>query len=285
MAGSVRQVGQLRAIVVSDTHLSPRAPEAGANWDAVFGHVNRTRPDLVVHVGDLTLDGLNDARELHRARSLLDRLPVPWHAVPGNHDVGDNPVAGHTNDGAITAERHESWLDTIGPDRWAVQRAGWTLIGLNAQLFGSGLAAEAAQWAWLDDQLESMPAGRPIVPVMHKPLSAPDPELAAAPPYRFIPDPARQRLEGLLDRRAAPLVISGHVHQFRIIDTDARRHVWAPTTWAVLPDHIQATFGTKRCGIVSLTLAADGQTRASLVEPAGITQVTLTHDIPDPYVR
>jgi Calcineurin-like phosphoesterase len=168
--------------------LSPRAPEAGANWEAVFGHVNRTRPDLVVHVGDLTLDGLNDARELHRARSLLDPLPVPWHAVPGNHDVGDNPVAGHGNDAAITAERHESWLDTIGPDRWAVQRAGWTLIGLNAQLFGSGLTAEATQWAWLDDQLESMPAGRPIVLVMHKPLSAPDPELAAAPlPLRPAP--------------------------------------------------------------------------------------------------
>ncbi|MGH9289427.1 MAG: metallophosphoesterase family protein [Acidimicrobiales bacterium] len=278
-------MGELRAIVTSDTHLSPRAPEAMANWDAVVAHVDRTRPDLVLHVGDLTLDGMSDARELDRARALLDRLSVPWYAVPGNHDVGDNPGNGHANDGTITPERRQSWLDSIGPDRWAINRVGWTLLALNTQLFGSGLTAEAAQWDWLDDQLESMPAGQPTVLLMHKPLSAPDAELATAPPYRFVPQPARQRLERWLDHRAAPLVVSGHVHQFRILEAGARRDVWVPTTWAVLPDRIQAPVGAKRCGVVSLTLTDDGRTRASMFEPAGIDQITLTEDIPDPYDR
>jgi 3',5'-cyclic AMP phosphodiesterase CpdA len=278
-------VGRLCVTVVSDTHLSPRAPEADANWDAVVDHVARTRTDLVVHLGDLTLDGTNDTTELRRARRLLDRLPVPWHAVPGNHDVGDNPLVSQSNGQAITPERHEAWLDAIGVDHWALELAGWTLIGLNAQLFGSGLAADDAQWSWLRGRLEDMPAGRPTVLAMHKPLSAPDQELAVAPPYRFVPTPARRQLERLLDRRAAPLVVSGHVHQFRVLDIDARRHVWEPTSWAVLPDRVQARYGAKRCGIVALTLAADGRADVSLEEPAGLTQITLSDDIPDPYDR
>ncbi len=40
-----------------------------------------------------------------------------------------------------------------------------------------------------------MPPGRLIVLVMHKPLTARGAQLAAAPPYRFIPLPARQQLE------------------------------------------------------------------------------------------
>jgi Calcineurin-like phosphoesterase len=276
-------VGRLCVTVVSDTHLSPRAPEADANWDAVVDHVARTLPDLVVHVGDLTLDGANDASELHRARGLLDRLPVRWHAVPGNHDVGDNPLATRANGEAITPERHESWLDAVGADHWTLELAGWTLIGLNAQLFGAGIAAEADQWSWLSARLEDMPADRPTVLVMHKPLSAPDHELALAPPYRFVPPPASRLLEHLLAGRATPLVVSGHVHQFRVLDSGPRRHVWAPTTWAVLPGRMQEQYGAKRCGIVALTLAANGGTHARLEEPAGMRQITLGDDVPDPY--
>ncbi|HEX6420490.1 MAG TPA: metallophosphoesterase, partial [Acidimicrobiales bacterium] len=75
-----------RLLVVSDTHLSPRTPEADTNWDAVVRHVAATRPDLVVHAGDVSLDGALAPGDLDHARRRLDRLPVPWRAVPGNHD-------------------------------------------------------------------------------------------------------------------------------------------------------------------------------------------------------
>ena len=42
-----------RLAIVSDTHLSSATPEADANWDAVVRHVDETRPDLVLHLGDL----------------------------------------------------------------------------------------------------------------------------------------------------------------------------------------------------------------------------------------
>lgn len=154
---------------------------------------------------------------------------------------------------------------------------------LDAQLFDSGLAAEDDQWAWLAAQLGARPVDGSIALVLHKPLTAPAPELAAAPPYRFVPPTARRRLDDLLAGRRVPLVLSGHVHQFRVIETAARRHVWVPTTWAVLPDHVQPVFGAKRCGVVSVTLGPDGQAPVTLVEPAGLAQLTLTRDIPDPY--
>ena len=158
-------------------------PRRGANWDSVVRHVDRIRPDLVVHAGDLSLDGMDDITDLHHARQRLDELPVPWYAVPGNHDVGDNPTGGDTvATGVVSAEGRRRWLDAVGPDRWVVDRAGWTLLGIGAQLFDSGLAAEGEQWAWLAAQLGARPIDGSIALVVHKPLTAPAPELATAPP-------------------------------------------------------------------------------------------------------
>ena len=95
----------MRVILVSDTHLSPTAPEAEANWDAVLRYVGANAPDVVIHLGDLSLDGAHNAGDLHYGRRQLDRLPVPWHAVPGNHDIGDNPWPGAPGDFTVDADR------------------------------------------------------------------------------------------------------------------------------------------------------------------------------------
>jgi alkaline phosphatase D len=65
-----------RVILVSDTHLSASAPQAQANWDAVVRYVGAALPDLVIHLGDLSLDGAGNAGDLHYGRRQLDRLPV-----------------------------------------------------------------------------------------------------------------------------------------------------------------------------------------------------------------
>lgn len=90
-----------------------------------------------------------------------------------------------------------------------------------------------------------------------KPVTAPGPELAAGPPYRFWPTPARIRLARLFGGTPPALVISGHVHQYRLLCLDGTDHLWVPTTWAVLPDHVQPVLGAKRCGIASLSLAPE----------------------------
>ena len=272
-----------RVILVSDSHLSASAPQAQANWDAVVGYVGACAPDLVIHLGDLSLDGAGDAADLRRGRTQLDRLPTPWHAVPGNHDIGDNPWPGAPAGIAVDPARHQRWLDIVGADHWSIAAGGWTVLAMNAQLLGSGLAAEAAQWSWLEEQAGRHRGGPPVALITHKPVTATGTELAAAPPHRFWPPPARDRLARLFGGTPPALVLSGHVHQYRVLRLDGTEHLWVPTTWAVLPAQIQPVLGAKRCGIVSLTLTAGTPASHELIEPDGLEQLTLSIDLPDPY--
>lgn len=273
----------MRVILVSDTHLSPTALEAEANWDAVLGYIAANAPDAVIHLGDLTLDGAHNPADLDHGRRQLDRLPVPWHAVPGNHDVGDNPRPGAPEGFTVDAARCQRWLDIVGADHWSLTLNGWTLLAINAQVLGSGLEAEARQWSWLEEQLSGHGKNQRTALIAHKPVTATDAELAGSPVYRFWPRQARHRLGALLGETPLALVISGHVHQYRLLRLDGTDHLWAPTTWAVLPDQAQPVLGAKRCGIVSLDLAGGTPPKPVLIEPDGIAQLTLVSDIPDPY--
>jgi 3',5'-cyclic AMP phosphodiesterase CpdA len=278
------KIRAVQIIIMSDSHLSPHAREAQINWDAVVHHVAAARPDLVLHLGDLSLDGANDPEDLRHARRELDRLAAPVHVIPGNHDIGDNPSPGMPASYLINDERRARWLDLVGPDHFCLRASGWTLLAVNAQLFGSGLAAEQAQWHWLERELADLAAsGDRVALLSHKPLAAPDAELASAPAYRFVDPEARRRLRALSASRTFGLVASGHVHQHRRLELDGTCHLWAPTTWAVLPERAQRTLGAKRCGIVALELGAEAAVQAQPVEPAGLVQHTMFDDFPDPY--
>jgi 3',5'-cyclic-AMP phosphodiesterase len=280
-------VAAARVILVSDTHLSASAsasaPQAQANWDAVIGYVDAFAPDLVLHLGDLSLDGAGSAADLRHGRAQLDRLPARWRAVPGNHDVGDNPWPGAPAGIAVDAARHQRWLDIVGADHWSVTLGGWLVLAVNAQLLGSGLGAEAAQWSWLEEQIGRHHGRQQVALITHKPVTATGAELAAAPPYRFWPGPARDRLTALFGGTPPALVMSGHVHQYRLLHLDDTDHLWVPTTWAVLPDHAQPVLGAKRSGIVSLTLTTTAPAEQELIVPHGLEQLTVTVDVPDPY--
>jgi len=278
--------GVARVIVVSDSHLSERAAGADENWSSVLRHIGFARPDLVVHLGDLSLDGANVHGDLEFARSRLDRIMVPWLAVPGNHDLGDNGGGHGSGHSEIDAARRQRWLSLVGPDQWTARLDGWHLIGVNAQLFGSGLAAEIDQWALLEAAVRDTGAAERLALVLHKPLAAAPEEMAAAPVYRFVPPDARSRLAELGGARKFDLVLSGHVHQYRHLRRDGRdgaTHLWAPATWAVLPDYVQPVVGQKRCGILELELAAGEEPRHAFIEPDGLLQLTIAVDIPDPY--
>jgi 3',5'-cyclic AMP phosphodiesterase CpdA len=266
-------------VVVSDSHFSIRTPEAEQNWAAVVRRVEDIGPDLVVHVGDVSIDGAHEPEELRLARRQLDQLGRPWLAVPGNHDVGDNPN-GVVSDEDVTRERLARWGDAVGTDRWVVELGEWRLVGINAQLFGSGGQDEDDQWAFIEHSL--MDPQRTML-VTHKPLTAGVEELVAAPPYRFIPAPARDRLTELCHDGGVEVVVSGHVHQQRRLEAAAMTHLWATTTWAVLPDWLQPPVGVKRCGILEVELPAVGDPAVACVEPKGMVQLTLGEDIPSPY--
>lgn len=270
-------------IFVSDTHLSPHVPHAQDNWAAVVGHITAAAPDLVIHLGDLSMDGYRDPAELQHARAQLELLTVPWTAIPGNHDIGDNPVAGTPGEHAISQQRRQRWTEMIGADWWSLAIGDWTLLAVNSQLAGSALAAADDQWQWLAGQVQRLGPGRRIALLTHKPVTAGAAELAAAPPYRFWPPAACRQLAGIFAGHPPDLVISGHVHQSRQLHLDGSWHLWVPTTWAVLPDDTQPVLGAKRCGVASLVFGAGVDPEPAFCEPAGLLQLTIGDTIEDRY--
>src|SRR6516165_536405 len=133
-------------IQISDTHLSPVKPHFADNWAPLAAWIAAERPDLVIHTGDVTVDGADVEEDLRYAVELMRGLGIRFRAVPGNHDVGD---AGHPRQ-PVTSERLERWRAHFGPDRWIEDVEGFRLIGLDAMLLGGGHPEEAAQAAWLE---------------------------------------------------------------------------------------------------------------------------------------
>lgn len=258
----------MRLVVVSDTHLSPASPAADRNWKAVVDHVATTRPDLVVHGGDLAADGTADPTDLEHARHRLDELSVPWRVVPGNHDVG-NPWA----DRGELATARRNYRAVVGDRWWSLDDdgpGGWRLIGLDSQALVTGHPDDEVEWAWLADALATE---RPVAVFQHRPL-APTAPTERDTDRRYLPEPHRSRFRALLAGSTARLVVSGHVHQWRHEIVDGIHLVWAPSAWAAIADSFQPVIGTKVVGLVELELGADIGVR--LVVPDAMTQAV--HD-------
>lgn len=153
--------------------------------------------------------------------------------------MGDNGGGHGSGEAVIDADRRQRWLSLIGPDQWTAILDGWHLIGINAQLFGSGLAAEDDQWTFIEAALHDTDARERLALVLHKPVGAAAGEMAAAPVYRFVPPAALARFAELGRSRTFDLVLSGHVHQYCQLQRDGSAQLWAPTTWAALPQAVQ----------------------------------------------
>jgi 3',5'-cyclic AMP phosphodiesterase CpdA len=154
-----------RIIQLSDTHISPAKAHFAANWTPLAEWIAAQKPDLVIHTGDVTVDGADSDIDLRHCAGLLGALGVPFRAVPGNHDVGDS---NHRHQ-PVNPERVARWNRYFGTDRWFLDVEEWRLVGLDAMLVGSGLPEEAAQLAWLDGVM-AQAEGRRLAWFLHRPL-------------------------------------------------------------------------------------------------------------------
>lgn len=251
---------EFRITQISDTHLTRRLQKLTDNFHRVSDHIDATRPDLVINSGDLAFDAPTSRDDLVFARSLHDALPVPCRHLPGNHDIGDNPVSsGPAPKQPATEQERQNFLAVIGEDRWRFDEAGWCFIGLNSLILNTGLDSEAEQFDWLASEL-ARTGGRPVALFLHKPLflaTPADPELAASA-IRYVPTGPRTRLMEMLGTVDWRLVASGHVHQRRDLTFGHTRHIWAPSTGFVLPERIQEVIGSKETGLVEYRFRPDG---------------------------
>jgi len=234
-----------RVLQISDTHLSPAKRHFSANWAPLRDWVLRQNADLVIHTGDLTVDGADDEDDMREGAALMRSLPVAVLAVPGNHDVGE---AGNPHQ-PVNAERLDRWRRHFGVDRWWHDLGNWRLIGIDAMLFGAGDDEEARQLEWLEQTMAAA-GGRRIAWFTHRPLFIERHDEGDTGYWSVKPEP-RALLLDLIHRHRVALVATGHLHKWRDSEVDGCRYVWcASSGFLVGPDNQPEMPGEKRLGAV-----------------------------------
>ncbi len=244
-----------RIAQISDTHLAPDQPGFTDNFRRLAAAVVASAPDLVIHTGDIALDGADKDADFTFAMAEHQAAfgDLPLLVLPGNHDAGDNPAPGVRQ--PANAARHARWCAAFGTDRFVRDVPGWRLLGLNALTLGADFPEAEAQFAYAAEAAAGA-AGRALALFLHKPLYRDD-AAEDEPGYWYVPHGPRQRL--LATWSAPPaLVACGHVHQYRDHRAGGSRHVWAPAASFIVGDAWQEPMGTKMLGWVEHRLEPDG---------------------------
>jgi 3',5'-cyclic AMP phosphodiesterase CpdA len=239
-----------RIVQLSDTHLGATKAHFAANWEPTAAWIRAQRPDLVVHTGDVTVDGADLEEDLSHCAALMRGLGLPFLAVPGNHDVGD---AGHLHQ-PVDDERLSRWERHFGADRWVRDVPGWRLVGINALLFGSGHAREMEQAAWLSRSMDEA-QGRCIAWFLHRPFFLHDPCESVEGYWTVRPGQRRFYLD-LVARHRVSLVSTGHLHRAHVFERDGTTYAWCPSAGFVVGPREQASMpGEARIGALSIELS------------------------------
>lgn len=268
----------MRIIHITDTHLSATHPMFLLNWRRMARAICDRAPDLVIHTGDAALSDPDRTDDIAFARSEMDALGLPYLIVPGNHDVGDNPVHAdwlERQPKPCTDARRAAWEKVFGPDFYVRDHGFLTVLGINTQLFGTNLPAEAEQWALIARALASE---RPVLIAAHKPLYSQDDGADRA--LWSIPEGDSARLEAMMGNAVAYL--SGHLHRHKVVERGGVPRVWgASTAFVCSHQRFVRRGGQMQVGAVELTIdpRTDHQ-QACTVTAAFFTDLgCLNHDI------
>lgn len=202
----------VRIAHLSDPHFGTVQPQVEA---ALLTLLHRLAPDLVVLSGDIT-QRARRAQFAAAARFVAALAPLPWLAVPGNHDL---PLF---NLPARFGWPYAGYRRIFGAEREPVRRIGeLTLLGCDAT------APRRFKDGWLDPdalhrRLRALP--RPLALVVHQPLDCPRPE-----DEENLLAPGAELAE-LLSSERVDLVLSGHIHDPMSVDLRRRYGAlaWSP---------------------------------------------------------
>lgn len=226
----------IRILQISDSHLSPVKRHFLDQWEQTRLWVAKQQAALIIHCGDVSVDGAGNEADLAYGADLMAALPAPVLAVPGNHDVGE---PWHPRQ-PVDAVRLDRWRKTFGDDTWFKDIGSWRLIGFNSMILSSDLSEEERQYRWLDQTMIAAD-GRRIAWFLHQPLFISDPD-EGDNGYWSVRPSARARLLALLRRHDVALVSSGHLHRSHEQIVGGVRYVWAPSSAFVVGPKLQPGF-------------------------------------------
>nr|WP_250812157.1 metallophosphoesterase [Neorhizobium tomejilense] len=265
----------MKIIQITDTHFSPEKSHFNGNWAPLLTWIEDTRADLIIHTGDLTVDGADKPGDITFCMDLMRQTSIPMLILPGNHDVGHLPGS----EQPVNAERLNRWRDLVGEDRWFEDTNGWRFVGLNSLLLGHEDDEEQAQFEWLRETLEER-RGRRIALFAHKPLFVDEPHEGDTG-YWSVRPAQRKRLYDLIAAHDVALFASGHLHwawQGRFENTAL---TWAPSAAFILDKLVREMPGERLVGAVVHEFGDDVQT--DIVAVPGMTAYVLDDVIEEVY--
>lgn len=209
--------------IVTDTHIRPPGGDESSPFPVndlandraryAIAAIARHQPEFTIHLGDmvhplphLPTYGPAAAEALEIFAPLREQLRY----VPGNHDIGDKPMAGSPA-GAVDKNSSEIYARYFGPAHYSFDHGGVHIVAINSSLVNTGNELEAEQKAWLEADLEAH-AGERVILFTHYPPYINDPEEPLH--YDNYDIPGRKWLLDLVRKHDIEAVFSGHVHQF-----------------------------------------------------------------------
>lgn len=153
------QTTPFRFAFISDTHIG--SPHGLAEED-----LRRTVRDIngmddvqfAVLTGDITELGTDE--ELQLAKQILDKLNIPYHIIPGNHDTGWSESGGL------------SFSTVFGSDKFVFDFQGVRFLGCASGPYVrmSDGHVPRSNIVWMDSVLRSTPHNMPLIFLNHYPL-------------------------------------------------------------------------------------------------------------------
>lgn len=267
----------VRIIQITDTHLSPSKPHFNANWSPLAQWVTDQKPDLVIHTGDLAVDGADIEDDLAFSAKLLNEISAPVLSLPGNHDIGHMPGSAQP----VNATRIDRWREMAGPDRWTYDSNNWRLIGLNSLILGADSPEEEEQFDWLEDALANAGARR-IAVFAHKPLFVDAADEGETGYWSIRPAP-RKKLLDLFAEYDVALHASGHLHRAWQGTHNNTNLIWAPASSFIVGDMERDMPGARILGAAIHTLT--DSVKSEIIEIDTLSRFVLDDVIEEVYPR
>jgi len=174
------------------------------NFEFLIATANRLRPAFLIVCGDL-VNRPGDPAQIAEYLRIAAHCKVPFHNVPGNHDLGNEP----------TRESLAAWRKRFGPDYYTFRAGDVAAIVLNSVLLHApkNVPEELArQEAWFKAELEkARREGLRAVVFQHHPWFFQDP--AEPDRYENIPLERRRPWLDRMRQHGVTHVFAGHSHR------------------------------------------------------------------------
>lgn len=144
---------------LTDLHLRDNSTQPTEDLMACIKAINAMDSvDFVLVTGDISDSG--DRSSLVRARSVLDKLRVPYHIIMGNHET-------KWSESGCTA-----WQEVFGGERFVFEHKGVHFLGFNTgPLMRMAYGHVTTQdLLWMGGQMKEWRKDEPIIVVTHYPL-------------------------------------------------------------------------------------------------------------------